>query len=105
MSDFDDLKKTTSSKNNTISKKLTVCLVCDFFYPRLGGVEVHVYQLSASLIRRGCKVIILTHHYKNRKGIKFMGNGVKVKNFILLNKETKFNYDNLGVLYSSCNPA
>jgi phosphatidylinositol glycan class A protein len=58
--------------------RLNICLVCDFFYPSLGGVEVHVYQLSVALIRRGCKVIILTHHYKNRQGVKFMGNGVKV---------------------------
>ena len=67
------------SQLSSRKKKLSVCLVCDFFYPRLGGVEVHVYQLSVALIRRGCKVIILTHHYKNRKGIKYMGNGVKVK--------------------------
>lgn len=65
------------------NKKLTICLVCDFFYPRLGGVEVHIYQLSAALIRRGCKVIIITHHYKNRQGIRYMGNGVKVMNILI----------------------
>ena len=66
------------SANSEVDKKLSICLVCDFFYPRVGGVEVHVYQLSVALIRRGCKVIILTHHYKNRQGVKYMGNGVKV---------------------------
>jgi phosphatidylinositol N-acetylglucosaminyltransferase subunit A len=60
-------------------KNLCICLVCDFFYPRVGGVEVHVYQLSVALKRRGCKVIILTHQFKNRQGVKYMGNGVKVK--------------------------
>jgi phosphatidylinositol glycan class A protein len=66
--------------NNLLKRKnrLSICIVCDFFYPRVGGVEVHVYQLAVTLIRLGCKVIILTHSYKNRKGIKFMGNGVKV---------------------------
>jgi phosphatidylinositol glycan class A protein len=60
-------------------KSLNICLVCDFFYPKVGGVEVHVYQLSMSLIRRGYKVVVVTHSYANRQGIKYMGNGVKVK--------------------------
>ena len=55
-----------------------ICIVSDFFYPRLGGVEVHIYQLSVSLIRRGYKVIIITHHYNDRQGIRYMGNGIKV---------------------------
>jgi len=59
-------------------EKICVCLVCDFFYPRLGGVEVHIYQLSVSLIRKGFKVIVVTHHHKNRQGVKIMGNGIKV---------------------------
>lgn len=59
-------------------KKLCICLVSDFFYPRTGGVEVHVYFLAICLIRRNCKVIILTHHHDNRQGVKYMGNGVKV---------------------------
>jgi len=60
-------------------KKLNICFVCDFFYPKLGGVELHIYQLSIALIRRGHKVILLTHYYGNRQGIRYMGNGLKVK--------------------------
>lgn len=60
-------------------KKICICLVCDFFFPKVGGVEVHIFQLSVSLIRRGFKVIVVTHHYDDRQGVKFMGNGVKVK--------------------------
>lgn len=63
---------------HTNSKKPTICIVTDFFYPRVGGVEIHIYQLSVALIRRGHKVIILTHSHKNRQGVKYMGNGVKV---------------------------
>jgi len=85
-----------SNSFNSENKKLSICLVCDFFYPRVGGVEVHVYQLSVALIRSGCKVIILTHQFKNRQGIKYMGNGVKV-NF-------KFDFYK-GLLYSSFNYA
>jgi phosphatidylinositol glycan class A protein len=65
--------------NCILDKKPNICLVSDFFYPRLGGVEVHIYQLSISLIRRGFKVIMLTHNYKDRQGVKYMGNGLKVK--------------------------
>ena len=66
--------------NNKVEKKkkpLSVLLVCDFFYPRVGGVEVHIYQLAVSLVRLGCRVSVLTHN-DNRQGVKYMGNGVKV---------------------------
>ncbi|EAW98884.1 phosphatidylinositol glycan, class A (paroxysmal nocturnal hemoglobinuria), isoform CRA_e [Homo sapiens] len=47
-----------------------ICMVSDFFYPNMGGVESHIYQLSQCLIERGHKVIIVTHAYGNRKGIR-----------------------------------
>ena len=31
-------------------------MVSDFFYPNMGGVESHIYQLSQCLIERGHKV-------------------------------------------------
>ncbi|RUS81571.1 hypothetical protein EGW08_010672 [Elysia chlorotica] len=55
-----------------------ICMVSDFFYPNMGGVESHIYQLSSCLIERGHKVIIVTHHYKERKGVRFLANGLKV---------------------------
>ena len=58
--------------------QLSVLLISDFFYPKVGGVEVHIYLLAVSLIRLGCKVTVLTHHRRNRQGIKYMGNGIKV---------------------------
>ena len=64
--------------NNNYKNKLSVLLVSDFFYPKLGGVEVHIYQLATSLIRLGLKITVLTHHFSNRQGVKYMGNGLKV---------------------------
>ena len=38
-------------------------MVCDFFYPRLGGVENHIWSLSHGLLRLGHKVVVITHAY------------------------------------------
>ena len=59
-------------------KPLSILLVSDFFYPRIGGVEVHIFQLATSLIRLGCRVSVLAHHHKDRQGVRIMGNGIKV---------------------------
>lgn len=55
-----------------------VAFVCDFFYPRLGGVEMHQYQLAQCLVERGHKVIIITHAYGDRTGVRYLTNGIKV---------------------------
>uniref|UniRef100_A0A7N5P648 Phosphatidylinositol glycan anchor biosynthesis class A n=1 Tax=Ailuropoda melanoleuca TaxID=9646 RepID=A0A7N5P648_AILME len=55
-----------------------ICMVSDFFYPNMGGVESHIYQLSQCLIERGHKVIVVTHAYGDRKGIRYLTNGLKV---------------------------
>ena len=47
-----------------------IAMVCDFFYPRLGGVEMHIWSLSQHLLRLGHKVIVITHGYN--------GNGKQV---------------------------
>ncbi|KAG5685051.1 hypothetical protein PVAND_014253 [Polypedilum vanderplanki] len=57
---------------------MNICLVSDFFYPNHGGVEEHIYNLSQCLLSSGHKVIIITHSYGNRKGIRYMTNGLKV---------------------------
>lgn len=54
-------------------------MVCDFFYPRLGGVEMHIWSLSQCLLRRGHRVVVITHCYDNRKGVRYMTNGLKVR--------------------------
>ena len=55
-----------------------IAFVTDFFYPAPGGVESHVYQLSQRLIERGHKVVILTHAYGDRSGVRYLTNGLKV---------------------------
>ncbi|CAF1665492.1 unnamed protein product [Adineta ricciae] len=55
-----------------------ICMVSDFFYPLIGGVENHIYQLSQCLIDRDHKVIVITHAYNDRVGVRYMTNGLKV---------------------------
>lgn len=60
------------------SRKHSICMVSDFFYPNMGGVESHIYQLSQCLIEKGHKVVIATHAYGHRKGVRYLTNGLKV---------------------------
>eukprot|EP00887_Chlorella_sp_A99_P005311 scaffold1.g5311.t1 len=53
-------------------------MVSDFFYPNTGGVESHIYQLSQCLLARGHKVVVLTHAYGDRRGVRWLTNGLKV---------------------------
>ncbi|KAH9917322.1 transferase [Fomitopsis serialis] len=54
-------------------------MVCDFFHPNVGGVESHIYMLSANLIKRGHRVIVITHsHPPDRVGIRWLLPGLKV---------------------------
>jgi phosphatidylinositol glycan class A protein len=59
-------------------KVRSIAMVCDFFYPRLGGVEMHIWSLAQHLIRLGFKVIVITHAYGNRKGVRYMPGPLKV---------------------------
>lgn len=53
-------------------------MVSDFFYPNTGGVEEHIFNLSQCLISAGHKVIVMTHCYGDRVGIRYMTSGLKV---------------------------
>eukprot|EP00240_Pyramimonas_obovata_P004562 CAMPEP_0118959672 /NCGR_PEP_ID=MMETSP1169-20130426/63250_1 /TAXON_ID=36882 /ORGANISM="Pyramimonas obovata, Strain CCMP722" /LENGTH=408 /DNA_ID=CAMNT_0006907811 /DNA_START=629 /DNA_END=1852 /DNA_ORIENTATION=+ len=55
-----------------------VLMVTDFFYPNSGGVESHVYHLAQGLLSRGHKVVVMTHAYGERTGVRFMSRGLKV---------------------------
>ncbi|XP_004529462.1 N-acetylglucosaminyl-phosphatidylinositol biosynthetic protein isoform X1 [Ceratitis capitata] len=57
---------------------MRICMVTDFFYPSIGGVEEHVFNLSQILLAHGHKVIVLTHSYGDCKGIRYLTNGLKV---------------------------
>ena len=41
-------------------------------------MESHIYQLSSKLSDRGHKVVIITHQYDTRSGVRYLTNGLKV---------------------------
>ncbi|XP_043712060.1 phosphatidylinositol N-acetylglucosaminyltransferase subunit A-like [Telopea speciosissima] len=55
-----------------------ILMVSDFFYPNFGGVENHIYYLSQCLLKIGHRVVVLTHAYGNRCGVRYMTGGLKV---------------------------
>ncbi|XP_024028259.1 phosphatidylinositol N-acetylglucosaminyltransferase subunit A isoform X1 [Morus notabilis] len=55
-----------------------ILMVSDFFYPNFGGVENHIYYLSQCLLKLGHKVVVVTHAYGNRSGVRYMTGGLKV---------------------------
>ncbi|KAJ6532761.1 transferase [Mycena vulgaris] len=58
---------------------ISIAMITDFFHPNFGGVENHVYMLSANLIRRGHKVIVITHsHQPDRVGVRWLAPSLKV---------------------------
>lgn len=60
-------------------RRYKIAMVCDFFYPRLGGVEMHIWSLSQHLMRLGHKVIVVTNSYHpNRKGVRYLPGPLKV---------------------------
>ncbi|MED6161645.1 hypothetical protein PIB30_062717 [Stylosanthes scabra] len=59
-------------------EKHRIMMVSDFFYPNVGGVENHVYYLSQCLLKLGHKVVVVTHAYGNRSGVRYMTGGLKV---------------------------
>ncbi|EPE07975.1 phosphatidylinositol n-acetylglucosaminyltransferase gpi3 subunit [Ophiostoma piceae UAMH 11346] len=69
-----------------------IAMVSDFFFPQPGGVESHIYQVSSKLVDRGHKVIIITHEYPDRKGVRYLTNGIKVYHvpFLVIYRSTTF---------------
>ena len=63
-------------------------MVSDFFYPGFGGVESHIYCIAAGLIQRGHHVIVITTSYGDRKGIRYLSNGIKVYHVPVYKLET-----------------
>lgn len=59
-----------------MSKKHSIALVCDYYYPNKGGIESHIHNLAISYKSLGHYVIIITHKYLDHKGI--IDNGIKV---------------------------
>lgn len=75
---FDSHTKITCTQTKQLFFLSLNSMVSDFFYPNMGGVEEHIFNLSQCLLDRGHKVIVLTHSYGNRVGVRYMTNGLKV---------------------------
>lgn len=73
--------------------------VSDFFFPNTGGVESHLYHLSRCLVLRGHKVIIITHHYGGRVGVRYISSGVKVYYLPLLVVYQQATFPNLWIMF------
>ncbi|MQL96292.1 hypothetical protein Taro_028962 [Colocasia esculenta] len=69
-----------SGRSSTVDvrKRHNILMVSDFFYPNFGGVESHIYYLSQCLLKLGHKVVVMTHSYGNRSGVRYMTSGLKV---------------------------
>jgi hypothetical protein len=59
---------------------LRILMVSDFFFPNFGGVESHIYELSQCLMQQGHHVVVMTHAYDDRHGVRYVTNGLKVCN-------------------------
>ncbi|KAF9455875.1 glycosyltransferase family 4 protein [Collybia nuda] len=58
---------------------ISIAMISDFFHPNVGGVENHIYMLSAKLIHKGHKVIVITHsHAPDRVGVRWLLPSLKV---------------------------
>nr|XP_051214832.1 phosphatidylinositol N-acetylglucosaminyltransferase subunit A-like isoform X3 [Lolium perenne] len=63
---------------NGQSRKHRILMVSDFFFPNFGGVESHIYYLSQCLLKLGHKVVVMTHAYGSRSGVRYVTGGLKV---------------------------
>uniref|UniRef100_A0A0D9WXJ3 Phosphatidylinositol N-acetylglucosaminyltransferase n=1 Tax=Leersia perrieri TaxID=77586 RepID=A0A0D9WXJ3_9ORYZ len=59
-------------------KRHRILMVSDFFFPNFGGVESHIYYLSQCLLKLGHKVVVMTHAYGSRSGVRYVTGGLKV---------------------------
>ncbi|KWU41363.1 transferase [Rhodotorula sp. JG-1b] len=66
------------SEPPTSSSSLNIALASDYFFPKVGGVESHIYSLAQALAKRGHRVVVITHAYPPRTGVRWLPNGVKV---------------------------
>ena len=71
-------KAEATAKTLDTTRKHTILMLSDFFLPSVGGVELHIYALAMRLRARGHKVVIFTHAYGTRVGVRWITNGVKV---------------------------
>ncbi len=52
-----------------MNQNISLALVSDFYFPSLGGVEVHIKELAKQMNKKIYKVIVITHQYQNHIGM------------------------------------
>ena len=73
--------KISNSKNiNNFAKneEICLCLVSDFFYPDIGGIETHIYEIAKQFLVLGIKkIIVITRNRDENRfcGVKFIHRG------------------------------
>ena len=80
------------------SQAYRIALVSDFFYPNVGGAELHQYHLADLLVKRGHSVILITHAYGRRAGVRYLTSGLKV---FYLPQRVLYNQSSFPNLFSS----
>ncbi|RXK38560.1 phosphatidylinositol glycan, class A [Tremella mesenterica] len=68
----------SGGESKSVENKLSIAMISDFFHPVVGGVEGHIYSLGVELMRRGHRVIVITHYHPPRVGIRYLSPGLKV---------------------------
>ena len=53
-------------------------MVSDFYLPSVGGIEMHIYHLSLALMRRGVRVVVVTHEYGDHRGLETTVDGLRI---------------------------
>ncbi|KIR57265.1 phosphatidylinositol glycan, class A [Cryptococcus gattii Ru294] len=74
----DETMATAENVQKSSPKRLAIAMVSDFFFPIIGGVEGHIYSLSVELMRRGHKVIVITHSHPDRSGVHYLAPSLKI---------------------------
>ena len=59
---------------------VNVGIISEFFFPRIGGVETHMYSIALCLNILGHKVTVITNRHTSGgfSGIRYINNGIKV---------------------------
>lgn len=55
-----------------------IAFVADYFFPGLGGVEMHIWNIAQELLKLGHHIIVITHATKDRVGVRIMTGFLKV---------------------------
>ncbi|OAF66489.1 GlcNAc-PI synthesis protein [Intoshia linei] len=61
-----------------MGKRYNIAMFTDSFYPKMGGIEVHIFSLAQCLLKLKHKVIVITRQLEKCYGVRYMEGGLKV---------------------------